>query len=292
MRAINNLAVVAQSSDRPTEANELFAKAIAIARARGHRARLTSFGAALAATQYENGNWDNAFAVATETLPDGIQHHGNANLLALYLAKASFERGDDDGARAWFARTPADLAQSADFQNAATGGMREALEAFLGGDLTKGVDDLTRVWDLFGEREELTRASDALELAADFAVLLGDPAGTLPLAERYATAPEPAITRTLRTQGERLRAFRAVAAGEEDVAADAFAEALGAARSLGLAVYTAHVLADYGVWLVDCGRAGDAEPLLHEAHELFERMGATRCLERIDAVRPKEPATV
>jgi hypothetical protein len=48
------------------------------------------------------------------------------------------------------------------------------------------------------------------------------------------------------------------------------------------------VLADYGDWLVACGRAEEAEPLLDEARKLFERMRATRWLERIDAVRPKE----
>jgi hypothetical protein len=81
------------------------------------------------------------------------------------------------------------------------------------------------MWDVRAAAEEWTAAGDALELAADFAVLLGGPAVTLPLLERYETVPEPALTRSLRTLGGRLRAFRAVAAGEEDMAADAFAEA-------------------------------------------------------------------
>jgi hypothetical protein len=44
------------------------------------------------------------------------------------------------------------------------------------------------------------------------------------------------------------------------------------------------VLADYGAALVRAGRPGDAEPLLAEARELYERMGATMRLERIDAL--------
>lgn len=199
----------------------------------------------------------------------------------------SFERGDDDGARVWLARTPPDLAESSDRQFAGLGSFRRALDAFLAGEVNKGIDDLAQMWDMNAAADEWAIAGDALEFAADFAVLLGDTAATLPLLERFETVPESALTRSLRTQGGRLRAFRAVAAGEEDVAADAFGDALAAARSLGRAGYTARVLADYGVWLVDCGRAAEAEPLLEEARELFEGMGAARWLERIDAVRPK-----
>ena len=69
---------------------------------------------------------------------------------------------------------------------------------------------------------------------------------------------------------------------------ETIAEALAAARSLGRNGHLAPVLADYGAWLVACGRAAEAEPLLHEARELYEHMGAKRWLERIDSVRPKE----
>ena len=87
-----------------------------------------------------------------------------------------------------------------------------------------------------------------------------------------------------------MRALRAGVAGEEDIAADAYAEALAAGRS-SRDGHLAQVLAEYGMWLVECGRAAEAEPLLDEARVLFERMGAKRWLERIDAVRPQEPVT-
>jgi hypothetical protein len=109
------------------------------------------------------------------------------------------------------------------------------------------------------------------------------------IAAAYDTLPPSALTRYLQIEGGRVRALRAGAAGEEDVAADAFAGALAAGRSLGRDGRLAPVLADYGAWLVECGRAEEAEPLLDEARELFEHMGAKRWLERIDAVRPQEP---
>jgi Tfp pilus assembly protein PilF len=94
----------------------------------------------------------------------------------------------------------------------------------------------------------------------------------------------------MRAHGGRVRAFRAISAGDEDAAADAFAEALAAARNYGRAGHLAPVLADYGVWLAESGRGDEAEPLLDEAQELFERMGAVRWLERIEAAR--SPAKV
>jgi hypothetical protein len=124
---------------------------------------------------------------------------------------------------------------------------------------------------------------------AEFAALLGDAAAVAPLAELYEKVPALARTCALQVHGGRVLGLRAGAAGEEDVAADAFADALGAARSLSRDGHLAPVLADYGVWLVECGRIEEAEPLLDEARELFERMGAKRWLERIDAVRPQEP---
>ena len=81
----------------------------------------------------------------------------------------------------------------------------------------------------------------------------------------------------------RIRAFSAADEGE---AADAFAEALAAAQSLARRPHLARVLADYGAWLVACGREAEGEPLLEEARALFEPMGARRWLERIDSVRP------
>lgn len=69
MRAINNLMVLLETSDRFAEADELQGRGIAIARARGHRLWLTTFGAGLAMSHYNNANWDDAFALADETLP-------------------------------------------------------------------------------------------------------------------------------------------------------------------------------------------------------------------------------
>ncbi len=102
IRAINNLIVHAEAYDRPAEAAALLQQAIDIARARGHRAYLTWFGAGLVTEHFENGDWDEAFALAGETLPEGTMHTGNAIGAAVTAAMASFERADDEGARPGF----------------------------------------------------------------------------------------------------------------------------------------------------------------------------------------------
>jgi hypothetical protein len=43
---------------------------------------------------------------------------------------------------------------------------------------------------------------------------------------------------------------------------------------------------EHAEWLVAQGRAEEAEPLLAEARELFERLRAVPWLERLDAARP------
>jgi tetratricopeptide (TPR) repeat protein len=78
--------------------------------------------------------------------------------------------------------------------------------------------------------------------------------------------------------------------GDEDAAAEAFSAGLAAARSLGERWLLAELLADYGRFLASVGRFDDAEPLLDEAQQLWEGMGAIRWLERIEAAR--SPAKV
>lgn len=72
-------------------------------------------------------------------------------------------------------------------------------------------------------------------------------------------------------------------------AADAYAVALANSRNLGFAYYLAPVLYDYGAWLASTGRRDEAAPLLAEARELFEQMGANVWLRRLDSLEPLSP---
>ena len=291
LRAINNLIVLSQEADRPDEAEALLKRGIEIAKARGHRRYLTWYGGGLTIQHVENGAWDEAFAVARDELPEGTLRSANELVAAVFLAKASFERGEDDAARGWLARVPEDLAESVDVNNAGTATFADALVALLDGKLSDAIGHLLRAWDQFAAVERWSVGAYALGWAADGAILLGEPAAAAPLADRYDAAPSVMQTRFMRAAGGRVRAHRAAAAGAEDAAADAFAEALAAGRSLGQRGCVAPILADYGTWLVECGRNDEAEPLLDEARLLFEQMGARRWLGRIEAIRPRASVT-
>ena len=63
-------------------------------------------------------------------------------------------------------------------------------------------------------------------------------------------------------------------------------------RSLELPFYLAVVQLEHGEWLGAQGRPDDAQPLLAEACETFERLQAVPWLERVDAVAPGATAEV
>ena len=64
-------------------------------------------------------------------------------------------------------------------------------------------------------------------------------------------------------------------------------------REFGFVFYLAVTQLEHGEWLVGEGRDAEAEPLLSEARETFERLRATPWLERLDAagMRPVQSAT-
>ncbi|HEY7207152.1 MAG TPA: adenylate/guanylate cyclase domain-containing protein [Gaiellaceae bacterium] len=289
LRAINNLTVHAAETDHPAEGDELLERGLALARARGHRHLTTWFGSSLVTQRIEAGEWDDAFVVAQDVLPEGGDQPVPALTAALFLAKVCFERGDDAAARSWLARIPLELGDSADLTNTSVAEATSAIAAIVDGKLTEGVHALARTWEINVAADRWAAAPYSLGWAADAATLLGDASALVPVGHLYETVPSAALTRFMRMVGARVRGRLAGAAGAEEVAADAFAEALAAARSLAKQGHLAPVLADYGLWLVECSRSDEAQPLLDEAQALFEAMGACRWLELIEASRRPMP---
>jgi tetratricopeptide (TPR) repeat protein len=58
-------------------------------------------------------------------------------------------------------------------------------------------------------------------------------------------------------------------------------------RRLEMAFYLAVTLLEHGEWLAGHGREDEAESLLAEAREIFERLGARPWLERANSVVPE-----
>ena len=78
--------------------------------------------------------------------------------------------------------------------------------------------------------------------------------------------------------------FRALLGDEPD---QRFRAAAAAFREYGVVLQAAKVQTEHAEWLLGEGRGEEAEPLLAEAREVFERLGARPWLERVDALLPR-----
>ena len=133
-----------------------------------------------------------------------------------------------------------------------------------------------------------------LEAALEAAFALDDEAKVDELLTIVERLPPGELTPSLRGLGARFGGRRATLRGDPETAtaglfaaADIYAEI---ERPFELAV----VRLEHAEWLAASGRASEAEPLLDEAREIFERLRATRWLERADRVElaSVQPAAV
>ena len=84
-------------------------------------------------------------------------------------------------------------------------------------------------------------------------------------------------------------------AARRDDAAEAerlFKGASGLFRELAVPFYLAVAELEWSEWLVGEGRGEEAEPLLAEAREIFERLEAKPWLERLDVVQAGTPTKI
>jgi predicted ATPase/class 3 adenylate cyclase len=86
--------------------------------------------------------------------------------------------------------------------------------------------------------------------------------------------------------------FRAHLAGDDPGADRHFTTSAAQLRSLELPFHLAVVQLEHGEWLLARGRPEDAQPLLAEARETFEHLGAVLWLERLDSAPPGVEAEV
>ena len=95
------------------------------------------------------------------------------------------------------------------------------------------------------------------------------------------------LTPVLAAHRARFGARLAAKQGDTDVATS-FSTAESIFREHGLTFLMAVTELEHGEWLVAQGRGDEAEQLLAEARQIFERLEATPWIERANAVRPAE----
>lgn len=285
LRAYNNLVVLVMSTDRDEEALPLLGEALALARRRGDRFWEASLLAGLCEDERLRGAWDAALEHALDLVSGSERLDSSLASAAGVAARIHIDRADHDAGRDVLTRLPSST-DTADVQLRGLAQWRRQLEAELDGRFDDAFEPMT---ESIVDSADLVPTSVLAELlrdAATYATLTGNHAAALDVAARIDFLPATIHVRALDSQLHRLRANAAASAGDEEVAADAYALALAAARNLGYPFWLAPVLADYSAWLQSIGRVDDAAPLVREARELFEGMGATVWLRRLDAVAP------
>jgi predicted ATPase/class 3 adenylate cyclase len=289
LRAYNNLIVLAYATDRQDEVRRLIAEGLELARRRGYRQFAASFAGMRCQNFLDDGEWDAAFSLAEELLP--MTETSLPALAVGYssLSGAAFVRGDDVLARRLLGfMSP--HAESGDMQQQANAMYKEmqlaAMDGRAGETLDLAYTDIKHL--LATEFPSLAALALGVASTAAAAGGLGDRLASL--ADLFDSVPSASRARRVEAEVARARGLSAAAAGDDATAADQFATSLAAARNLGVVPLVGAILVDYGGWLAGRGRQDEAEPLLAEARELWERMGAVRWLERIDAIAPAAPA--
>jgi hypothetical protein len=278
LRAYNNLAVLLESSERWAESLAITERALELARRVGDRGREASALAGPVGSLWLLGRWDEALARAVEAQDLAATSWVQSTMLEAVAIHR--ERGELEQARSVFAGLSL-VAQAEEVQAVAgyataeagllraEGRPQEALAAAERALTARGEVGVTSLIGKVGLHE-------ALEAAA----ALGDDDKI-----RELLAPLGELR-----PGELSQLLRAVQArfGARLAETDADAEFGTAERLFGeleMTFYLAVTQLEHAEWLISQERADEAETLLDEARETFERLQATPWLERLAGAR-------
>jgi predicted ATPase/class 3 adenylate cyclase len=287
MRAYGNLGHRLYSRDRIDEAIHVTRDAVALARRWGDRPWEWFALANLVEFLAPAGEWNEAIALGSE-FPDEARAARGSAFPAETLMWIEVERGNLEAARA-LSLGLAGRELSEDYQERAYGAVAFAAVARAEGRHGEAFDWGVKAFNEFMLHGDTLPGVNALAEAAAAALTLGDLGQVRELLSRCAALPPVARTRYLRAQEARFAARLAASGTECETVDPDFRRATETFRELGMPFWLAVTLLEHGEWLTSEGRAGEAAPLLEEAHVIFERLEARPWLERLEAVhRPTE----
>jgi class 3 adenylate cyclase len=284
LRTYNNLAVNLESSERWTESFAATQRGLELARRVGDRGWEAGFLAGPVGTLWLLGRWEEALARAGEA--QELTAAAFAQMSMLEAVAIHRERGELDEAREVLTGLTA-VAQSEDAQ--AVAGYANAEAGLLRGEGRP--------------REALAAAERALTVRTDLGVtsLLGKAVLFEALEAAAALGGTDKVRELLSPldelrPGELSRLLKALQARFRArlPESDADAELSTAERlfvELEMPFYLAVTQLEHGEWLVEQGRAEEADSLLAEARETFERLEAKPWLARLAAAEQR-PARI
>jgi class 3 adenylate cyclase/predicted ATPase len=280
LRAYYNLADNTSQSDRNAEAAELVRDGLALARRMGNRYWELAF-LGLSYSLFALGDWDEVLARQNE-LPeeDWLQARLAFATLLTAVVPVKVNRGQLEDASHDVDRL-AELESSADVQERAQYHCAKAKVLFAQGETLEALplaESALEGRSAMGIGYEAVK--EAFAVAVECALELGEferAENWLALVDELPPGHSPQF---LRAHSARFRARLAARQGGSEGIDDLFKGAAGLFRELAVPFYMAVTQLEHGEWLVGEDRAAEAEPLLAEAREIFERLEATPWVER------------
>jgi class 3 adenylate cyclase/predicted ATPase len=286
LRSYNNLSAFASYGDRHAEGLEFALAGLELSRKVGARVNELRFLSGVATPLIYLGRWEEALARAEEIRRiDDLDALQGVMLELLATAPALAHQGRFDEATQMLAilpngETSEDLQTRASYLAAQAGTLRamgrysEALTAAEGATALRGE---------LGIYQQAVK--EALVETIEAAFALGDLTKVESTMQVIDALRPGELTPYLQAQGARLGARVSAARGEDERVQPGFLAAADLFRQLSMPFLLAVTLLEHGEWLDSKGRADDAEPLLAEAREIFERLRAKPWLERLDSIR-------
>jgi class 3 adenylate cyclase/tetratricopeptide (TPR) repeat protein len=289
LRAYNNLTVLAQLQDRHDECLHATQDGIALARRRGDRSWEWILTSALVEHHAFTGSWDEALAKAEE-LPEESRALGHAYFPVEFVTRIHAERGELDDARA-LRSSVEDRERSPDLQARA---MALLAAAALYRAEARPAEALAAAQDAYqhiGAFAWQYRAEAGAEIC-EAALALGEIGPVEEIVAEWAALTPAQRPRSLEAHEARIMARLGALRGEGDMVESRYRSAAAGFREVELPFWLAVTMLEHGEWLAAAGRPDDAEPLVGEAREIFERLKARPWLERLERVARREAAAV
>jgi class 3 adenylate cyclase/tetratricopeptide (TPR) repeat protein len=258
------------------EALTYLERALEIARRIGNRPAEWATLAEMGYPLYMLGRWDEAVALLERPTEEQTQSGGVLHSLLASVFEIHLQRGRLDEARKVLELFP-HFENSTDLQDTICFLGAKASLARAAGRFEDALADGAATLEFervlgYGQQS----MKQGVEAALDAALRLGEQAKARELLAHLEAAPPGRRSRLLAALAHRFRARLDGDEAEFEAAAQGFREI---EHPFALAV----VLLEHGELLQQAGRAGDADPLLAEAREVFARLGATPWLERLDS---------
>jgi hypothetical protein len=293
LRAYWNLMVIAAGQDRFGDVAGLIESGLELARRAGIRQYESEFLAARAEPLVELGEWQQALLAGAEAVgAEGIAEtiwdlavHANLALVHAWRGEVATAREDLERLNA--------IGTSDALEHRL---MHAAVTAFVLAAEGRHHEAFRLAESAFEESRPLGGVLNgngrlALVAAMESAIALRDADTAERLLEHFQHVRPGESTPSIRAHGARAAARLARLRGDSAAADAAFTATASIFRELSARYWLALALAEHGEQLVSEDRRDEAEPLLAEAREIFEYLGAQPWLDRLDRAGAGAPVS-